>query len=129
MFRPPPIEQPVPTASGPPPPLTDDPSTQLEQLHADLVERRNALRLPSPPPPPDDTCEPVCKIDEPPAACPPGTGSACAGICTQADATCNDAVKICDIARQLKTEAWAAGRCHDASATCAEARQACCGCD
>ena len=129
MYRPPRIEEPVPTASGPPPPLGDDPSTQIEQLHTDLVARRSALALRTPTPPPDDACEPVCKIEETPpepAGCAPGP--ACTGTCTQANAACDDATKICAIAKQLHTESSAAARCHDANATCADAHAACCGC-
>src|SRR5579862_7106320 len=75
-----PIERPVPTASGPPPPLADDPHTTVERLHADLVARRAALALPTPPPPPEDTCEPVCTVEDPPGVpsatpgCTPGAG-------------------------------------------------------
>ena len=54
MMRQPTIERPVPTASGPPPPLADDPSTQVDKLYADLVERRAALSLPPPPPSPEE---------------------------------------------------------------------------
>jgi hypothetical protein len=129
-----PIAQAVPTASGPPPPLTDDPSTRIDKLHADLVVRRAALSLPTPPPRPAQTCEPVCTIDDPPekpsrtAGCAPDAGSACTAACTQADAVCDDAAQICSIAKDLRTEAWAADRCRDAGATCADARAPCCAC-
>jgi hypothetical protein len=126
--------EPVPTASGPPPPLTDDPSTQIEKLHADLVARRAALSLPTPAPLPEQACEPVCAIEDPPdkpthtAGCAPGAGSACATACAQADAACEDAAQICTIAKQLQTAARAADRCHDARATCADAHAPCCEC-
>jgi hypothetical protein len=128
------IDQPVPTASGPPPPLVDDPSTRVEKLHADLVVRRAALSLPTPPPLPVEACEPVCAIDDPPdkpsrtAGCTPGAGSACATACAQADAACDDAAQICSIAKELRTAAWAADRCRDARATCADAHAPCCEC-
>jgi hypothetical protein len=130
MYMPPPVEQPVPTASGPPPPFADDPATQVEKLHDDVVARRDALGLPKPPPPPDVTCEPVCAVEDPPAArsCVLAEGSACAATCASADAVCDDATKICGLAKDLRTEALAAGRCHDANASCAEAGAACCGC-
>jgi hypothetical protein len=131
MYAPPHIDQPVPTASGPPPPLADSPTTQIEQLHADLVARRAVLSLRTPAPAPDDACEPVCTIDDPPdkpTACTSGAGAACAKTCTQTAALCDDATKICEIAKQLRTEAWAAARCHDANASCGDARTACCGC-
>ena len=134
MFQEKAIDQAVPTASGPPPPLPDDPATQIDKLHADVLARRAALSLPTPPAGPTDTCEPVCTIADPPAApthtagCTPGAGSACAATCAQADAACDDAAQLCAIAKQLKTEALAASRCQDASASCAEAHAPCCDC-
>ncbi|MEO6777072.1 MAG: hypothetical protein ABI467_29340 [Kofleriaceae bacterium] len=127
------IEQPVPTASGPPPPLYDDPKTQVDTLQADLVARRAALSLPTPPALPE-VCEPVCAIEDPPdkpsrtAGCAPGAGSACATACVQADAACDDAAQICTIARGLPTDALVAGRCRDARITCADAHAPCCAC-
>jgi hypothetical protein len=128
------IPQPVPTASGPPPPLADDTSTQVDKLYADLVVRRAALSLRPPPPSPQEACEPVCTIEDLPdkpshtAGCTPGTGSACSTTCAQANATCDDAAQICAIARELKTDAAAAGRCREAGVTCADARAPCCEC-
>jgi hypothetical protein len=134
MFQEQPIEQPVPTASGPPPPLTDDPHAAVEQLYVDLVSRRTTLALPAPKLSPDDTCEPVCKLDDPPglpskgADCAAAAGSACAATCAQADGACDDAAKICVIAKQARTEALLASRCREASATCRDAGPACCNC-
>jgi len=134
MMPQPTIERPVSTASGPPPPLADDPSTQVDKLYADLVARRAALSLPTPPTSPEEACEPVCAIDDPPgtpsrtAGCMPGAGSACSAACAQADAACDDAAQICAIAKELRTDASAAGRCRDAGATCADAHAPCCDC-
>lgn len=124
----------VPTAVGPPPPLDDDPSTKVDKLYADLVTRQSALSLPSPPRSSDDACEPDCVVPEPPGkpthspGCTVGAGSACANACVQADAACDDAAQICAIAKDLRTDATAAGRCRDASATCAAAYRPCCSC-
>jgi hypothetical protein len=130
MYMPPPVERPVPVASGPPPPLADDPATQVERLHDDVVSRRGALALATPAPPPDVACEPVCAVEDPPgpSTCAASTAASCAPACTGADAICDDAAKICAAAKELRTESLAAARCHDANATCAEARAACCGC-
>jgi hypothetical protein len=134
MMPRPTIEQPVPTASGPPPPLVDDPSTQVDTLYADVVARGAALSLPSRRPSPEQACEPVCAIADPPgkpsrtAACTPGAGSTCSTACAQADAVCDDAAQICAIAKELRTDASASGRCRDASATCADAHAPCCDC-
>jgi hypothetical protein len=128
------IQDPVPTASGPPPPLDDDPSTKVDKLYADVVARRSALKLQAPPRSPDDSCNPDCEVVQPPEKpthtpeCSAGTGSTCIDACVQADATCDDAAKICAIAKDLRTDAVAAGRCRDASATCTAARPVCCEC-
>jgi hypothetical protein len=128
------IQDPVPTAVGPPPPLADDPSTKVDKLYADLVARQTALSLPNPPRSPDDGCEPVCTLSVPPdkpthtPGCTVGAGSACAAACVQADAVCDDAAQICAIAKDLLTDATAAGRCRAASATCAAAHAPCCAC-
>jgi len=134
MFQESKIERPVPTASGPPPPLSDDPHTTVERLYADLDARRSALRLTTPRAKADEVCEPVCAVDEPPGlpshmqACAPGASSTCAAACTQADGACDDAAKICAIAKKDRSEAWIAGRCRDANATCSDATPLCCSC-
>src|SRR3569623_3124456 len=122
--------EPVPTASGPPPPLPDDPSTQIDKLHADLLARRSALSLPTPKQRPEQPCAPVCEVEDPPdkPTHTAGCGSSCATACVQADAACDDAAKICALAKQLQTSAGAADRCHDASGTCAAAQAPCCEC-
>jgi hypothetical protein len=134
MYQEPSIERPVPTASGPPPPLNDDPHTTVERLYADLEARRSALGLPTPRAKADEVCEPVCAVAEPPGlpshapACGPGAGATCVAACTQADGACDDAAKICAIAKKDPSEAWLAGRCRDANATCSDATPLCCSC-
>ncbi len=128
------IQDPVPTAVGPPPPLDDEPSTKIDKLYTDLLARRSALSLPAPARSPDDACEPDCVFADPPdkpthtPGCTVGSGSACLSACVQADAACDDAAKICAIAKDLRTDAAAAGRCRDASATCTAAHAPCCEC-
>jgi len=134
MYREQRLDQPVPTASGPPPPLADDPHTTVEHLSTDLDSRRDALGLSRPQVKAIDACEPVCAIDVPPDLpthdhlCVVGEGSACAANCVQADGACDDAAKICDIAKKDSIEAWLATRCREATATCLDARPKCCGC-
>jgi hypothetical protein len=128
------LRDPVPTAVGPPPPLDDDPSTKVDKLYADLLARGKALSLPAPTPTLDNACEPDCALASPPdkptrtAGCTVGSGSACANACVQADAACDDAAQICAIAKDLRTDAIAAGRCRQASATCTAAHAPCCSC-
>lgn len=125
---------PVPTAVGPPPPLDDDPVAKVDRLYADLIARQTALSLPAPPSSPGEACEPTCEVVVPPdkpthtAGCTVGAGSGCASACVEADAACEDAAQICAIAKQLRTNAIAAGRCRAASATCTAAHEPCCAC-
>jgi hypothetical protein len=137
MMQEPPIDRPVDTASGPPPPLMDDPQTTVDHAYADLVAKRHDLGLVAPKRNADETCSPVCTVEDPPAgpshtagcaAAAGSAGSTCAATCSAADATCDDAAKICAVAKQQNTEGSFAGRCHEAVATCTAATPLCCRC-
>lgn len=62
-------------------------------------------------------------------ACPtaPQTGR-CRDVCNLKDAICDNAERICRIARAIGNDPWSAQRCSGAKASCKEARERCCGC-
>jgi hypothetical protein len=60
--------------------------------------------------------------------CARSMASTCTQSCALSDTICDNAKKICDLARQLPGDAWAEQRCADGSATCDQARAACCAC-
>jgi hypothetical protein len=59
---------------------------------------------------------------------PPSPPDGCVDVCGLADAICDNAERICDLAGELKGDDWAAGKCSDAKASCREATQRCCSC-
>lgn len=61
---------------------------------------------------------------EPPSP-PPGT---CGDTCTLADAICDNAQQICDLAKELAGDAWAAEKCDGGKRSCEAARKDCCDC-
>ncbi len=62
------------------------------------------------------------------AGCTRSTASTCTQSCTLSDSICDNAKKICELAKQLPGDAWAEQKCSDGSATCDQARARCCAC-
>ncbi len=60
--------------------------------------------------------------------CTRSAASTCAQSCTLSDSICDNAKKICDLAKQLPGDAWADQKCSDGTATCDQAKAACCAC-
>jgi hypothetical protein len=52
----------------------------------------------------------------------------CKDVCTVSTSICNNQQKICDLARQLPGDDWAANKCESARASCKAARDSCCTC-
>lgn len=61
-------------------------------------------------------------------ACHPAAGERCASACTLAASICDNQRKICELARQLDGDDWAAHKCERARASCTTAHDRCCGC-
>lgn len=54
---------------------------------------------------------------------------ACSDICSIADAICDNAERICELADDLgKGDSFGQEKCTSAKASCREAKQRCCGC-
>jgi len=58
----------------------------------------------------------------------PPTGDQCGDVCTLADAICDDAKKICDLADELGGDAWATQKCESGKLSCEKSTQRCCEC-
>jgi hypothetical protein len=52
----------------------------------------------------------------------------CRDVCNLADAICDNAHRICEIARELDGDSWARDKCASAKASCKQARERCCEC-
>lgn len=60
--------------------------------------------------------------------CARSLASTCTQSCALSDTICDNAKKICDLARELPGDRWAEQKCADGSATCDQARATCCAC-
>ena len=52
----------------------------------------------------------------------------CQDVCALKDAICDNAERICGIARAIGNDPWSAKRCKSAKASCKEASERCCAC-
>ena len=105
------------------------PRQQIEQLDAQIAADLARLNVPptiaplsSDPIPASahrPTSDPTCKV---------GASATCADSCTLADAICDNAGKICEIATSLGDDTYANTKCDSGKTSCAAARGRCCGC-
>jgi len=61
-------------------------------------------------------------------ACHPASSARCSDVCTLSDSICKNQQRICDLAKQLAGDDWAAGKCTSARASCQAAHDSCCSC-
>ena len=116
---------PAPTSASSPsvmPPGTHD---QIASLSRTIDEQRRQLKLPEPAPL-APSAEPMAM--EPVVACPAAPPTQCHDVCTLADSICDNATKICDLAKQMAGDDWAKGKCDSATKTCGESHERCCSC-
>ena len=114
----------APDAMGP-----TDARSQIEaldgQITADLATLQLARPTTSPATSPEAMAaggvqrDPSCKVPVTPA---------CTDSCRLADSICDNAGKICGLAKQLEPDDWASGKCSSATASCEAARTRCCAC-
>ncbi|HSR97761.1 MAG TPA: hypothetical protein VLM79_11960 [Kofleriaceae bacterium] len=62
------------------------------------------------------------------AVCHPAQSQRCKDVCTLSTSICNNQQKICDLARQLVGDDWAANKCESARGSCKAANESCCTC-
>jgi hypothetical protein len=123
-----------PTASdtAPAPVIPQDSHAQIEQLDREIADARTKLGLPEVAPVVPCT-GPDCRMSTPMVStadptCHPATTDACSNTCTLADSICGNATKICDLAKQMQGDTWAADHCTSATTSCQAAHGRCCGC-
>ena len=61
-------------------------------------------------------------------ACHPANTDRCTSACTLSTSICSNQQKICDLAKQLPGDDWAANKCESARASCKAAHDSCCSC-
>jgi hypothetical protein len=62
------------------------------------------------------------------SVCHPAQSQRCKDVCTLSTSICNNQQKICDLARQLPGDDWAANKCESARASCKASNESCCTC-
>jgi hypothetical protein len=60
--------------------------------------------------------------------CHPASTERCTEACTLSTSICRNQEKICELARQLGGDDWAANKCESARASCKAAHESCCTC-
>ena len=60
--------------------------------------------------------------------CRPANTDKCTSACTLSTSICSNQQKICDVAKQLGGDDWAANKCENAKASCRAAHDSCCSC-
>lgn len=68
----------------------------------------------------------VPAADDP--SCRPAATDRCTTACTLATSICDNQHKICELARQLEGDDWAANKCESARQSCKAAHDSCCSC-
>ena len=60
--------------------------------------------------------------------CRPAQSQHCTDVCTLSTSICSNQQKICDLAKQLPGDDWAANKCESARASCKVSNENCCTC-
>lgn len=112
-------------------PMPESPREQIEQLEAQIEASRTELGLEAPTEPqiqsaPTQPMGAMPSSDDP--KCRPAKTETCTTSCTLSDSICGNADKICNLAKGMAGDTWAAGKCAKANTTCEASRTKCCGC-
>jgi hypothetical protein len=78
--------------------------------------------------PPCDAVATSIKLRKDDPTCKPGGSQLCSDTCKLSDSICENAVKICGIAKELGNDAWANEKCASGTTSCDTAQTKCCGC-
>ena len=112
-----------------------DPRAEIDALDRDIAAALSRGQLA---PPPAAACSgaacatamttPFATPTADDAACHPAPIERCTDACTLATSICRDQDRICELARQLAGDDWAANKCTGARASCQAAHDRCCSC-
>jgi hypothetical protein len=125
-------------SAGAPPPTAVAPNAemgrgspqhdQIEQYEREINDARQKMGLgPQPIPVPMGPTSPQ-PAEMSTMECHPAASETCTNSCTFADSICDNATKICDLAKQLPGDGWATNKCIAGQSSCKEAKDRCCGC-
>jgi len=111
-----------------------DPRAQIEVLDQQIADELARAQLPRA----SATCtgaacaqamsQPFATPTTEDPQCHPASSPRCSDACTLSSSICKNQEKICELARQLAADDWAAGKCETARASCRTAHEHCCSC-
>jgi len=110
------------------PPMRDQ-RAEIDRLAADIEAKRGELQLLEPTQdqldhaPTEATVNP---IKDP--SCRPAQNDTCKTSCTLGDSICDNAHRICELARSLPGDMYATQKCARANTVCEAASEKCCKC-
>ena len=117
-----------------PPAGPGDPRAEIDALDRDIAADLARAHIPLPP----ETCsgsacavamsEPFSTPSSGDPACHPASSDHCSDVCTLSTSICRNQDRICELARKLPGDDWAAGKCTRARASCQAAHDSCCRC-
>lgn len=123
------------TAAAPSETAGGDPHAQIEALDRQISEQlaRGELTPPAPAACVGAACAEAVSAPFSTApiggpTCRPAGSERCTSACTLATSICDNQHKICELARALPGDDWAANKCERARTSCRAAHDACCGC-
>jgi hypothetical protein len=133
--------RPKAAASAPSAQSTEDPRAQsgpraeIEALDREIADDIAKAHLPPPQAAPCSGAACAAAMSAPfvtptttDLQCRPAAAQRCTDLCTLSTSICNNQQKICDLAKQLPGDDWAANKCESARASCKAANDACCTC-
>lgn len=110
----------------------DDPrKTEITSLWTQIRDWRREAGLPVDPRREDVIGVAGTPVREVQRVCAEGHAvpTTCSDVCSLADAICDNAETICNLANDLgKSDTWAQDKCSSAKASCRDAKKKCCGC-
>ncbi|MEJ7597601.1 MAG: hypothetical protein WKG01_06800 [Kofleriaceae bacterium] len=102
---------------------------QIEALDGKIAADLETLQLARPTAPPTTGPDAMAAggMARDPSCKAPATQT-CTDSCQLADSICDNAGKICSLAKELEPDPWASDKCSSATASCEAARTRCCSC-
>jgi len=124
----------APSATAMPAAAPGDPRAEIDALDHEITAELARAQI-SPPPATCSGATCASQMSEPfstptpgDPTCHPAASDHCSDACTLSTSICNNQQRICELARQLPGDDWAAGTCTRARTSCQAAHDACCGC-
>jgi hypothetical protein len=127
----PPTVEAAPSTSGAQSPLPGSPHDEIEQLDQKIEMSRAELKLPELTEQDWQGTKPEPMGSQPALQdpkCRPAPNDTCKTSCTLSDSICDNANRICELAKSLPGDNWALNKCAKANTTCEASRTKCCGC-